>query len=207
MKRLLIIAAALTLVGGTAVAGVAGTGHDLTGGGTFNSGSDELCVHCHTPHNSTIAVPLWNHTLSSATNYTYYTSDTLDLGGTDQDASLGITAMCMSCHDGTVAMNSLINPLQDTASNPTNTGTMPAGLGLMGVDLRNDHPVGFAYTDASLTDPDIPDAFTPANGVLLFSGRVECASCHDPHNSTAEQQPFLVAANTASVICTTCHSK
>ena len=103
MKRLLIIAAALTLVGGTAVAGVAGTGHDLTGGGTFNSGSDELCVHCHTPHNSTIAVPLWNHTLSSATNYTYYTSDTLDLGGTDQDASLGITAMYMSCHDGTVA--------------------------------------------------------------------------------------------------------
>jgi predicted CXXCH cytochrome family protein len=206
MKRLFIMAAVLTLASGAAMAAVTGTGHDLRGAGANNTGSDELCVHCHTPHNSTVAVPLWNHTLSStaATDYTYYTSTTLT-GSLGQDATSGITGMCMSCHDGTVGLGSLINTLQDTASNPTDTTTTITGTGLLGTDLSNDHPVGFTYATATAADTELVDPFVPANGVLLFGGNVECASCHDPHNDTND--PFLVVDNAASVICTTCHEK
>lgn len=202
MRRLLILSAMLLLAAGTSLAGVEGTLHDVRA----TTGSDEICIHCHTPHNSSIAVPLWNHTLSSATNYTYYDSDTMDVTVAEQDASAGITGLCMSCHDGTVGIGSLLNDLQDTDSNPTNTTATITGVGLLGVNLTNDHPVGFTYTDATDTDGELVGS-PSGNGVQLFNGRVECASCHDPHNSTAGEQPFLVAANTGSVICTTCHQK
>jgi predicted CXXCH cytochrome family protein len=39
---------------------------------------------------------------------------------------------------------------------------------------------------------------------------VECGSCHDPHNSSTQgptSVAFLRIDNTASQVCTTCHTK
>ena len=44
-----------------------------------------------------------------------------------------------------------------------------------------------------------------AHTVPLFGGKVQCASCHDPHNNTNE--PFLTKTNDGSQLCFTCHAK
>ncbi|MBF0628370.1 MAG: cytochrome c3 family protein [Magnetococcales bacterium] len=36
---------------------------------------------------------------------------------------------------------------------------------------------------------------------------VECASCHDPHNSTAQPVSFLRMSNASSAVCLACHDK
>ena len=123
----------------------------------------------------------------------------------------------MSCHDGTIGVNDLGNPANDTGGNPTMgngneldaTGKLTTTAN-MGTSLTNDHPVNFTYTDASTPDPEIlaPDDATDwveTNVVPLFGGTVQCATCHDPHDNTA--QPFLVKANTNSDLCLTCHDK
>lgn len=70
----------------------------------------EVCVYCHTPHasNSQSAVaraPLWNRTYLDS-SYQSYTSDTLN-GTPSAPGSASLT--CLSCHDGRVAIDSIIN--------------------------------------------------------------------------------------------------
>jgi len=100
--------------------GVSNTRHNLSmAGGTNPSGFimngrrndyGEVCVYCHTPHgaNTQAAVasaPLWNRTYSAAT-YTTYSSATL----TGSVSGPGVASLvCLSCHDGTVAVDSIIN--------------------------------------------------------------------------------------------------
>src|SRR6202166_3903223 len=62
------------------------------------------CTFCHAPHSGLGGVtPLWNQTLSKAT-YTPYSSTTYVEQGNTQP-TLGVTSsLCLSCHDGTVAV-------------------------------------------------------------------------------------------------------
>ena len=98
---------------------VGNTRHNLTqrqtsGGGPAGATMDsyrndygEVCVYCHTPHgaNTTTTAPLWNRTMKSNT-YTTYTSMTIEgVVGTPGTSSL----TCLSCHDGTTAVDSIIN--------------------------------------------------------------------------------------------------
>lgn len=93
--------------------GIAGTKHNLGSSGAFNftTSTTEICVFCHTPHgaDSSAAAPLWNRTLGTEGMYQTYSS----LGTTTMDAdSAGIGSVslaCLSCHDGTQAMNVVIN--------------------------------------------------------------------------------------------------
>ena len=115
--------------------------HDMsTGGGssTYGGGTSQVCIFCHTPHNalSTI-VPLWNHTTTTQT-FAMYTSSTLNAVMTGQPGN--VSKACLSCHDGTVAVDSYGGA----------TGShLITGTALLGTDLTNDHPIGFTY-DAAL---------------------------------------------------------
>lgn len=206
MKRTLLILAALAIIAAPAFGQVAGTAHDLSAA----EANGEVCVFCHTPHNAVPDVPLWNHDLSAVTTYQVYTSPTLDSTPLDfaGPGNTNVSNLCMSCHDGTVGLGSLVNP--GPGGVPTNSattiGAVPANLG---TDLTNDHPVAFTY-DAALVaaDGELVDPTTLTGAVRLFGvggDQVECASCHDPHNNT--NQPFLVTSNTGSALCTTCHIK
>ena len=150
---------------------VASTPHNLSadGPGTVKATDEtQVCVFCHTPHGATgaPAAPLWNRALASQT-YTTYTSSSLDAetiaGQLAQPA--GSSKMCLSCHDGTLAISS-VNVLGGevnvsvpiTGAGPGNT--MPAGEGLLtgftrnlGTDLSNDHPISMTY-DTSLANAD-----------------------------------------------------
>ncbi|NOY94794.1 MAG: cytochrome c3 family protein [Chlorobi bacterium] len=182
---------------------ITGTDHDFSGR-TWNS-SGEICIVCHTPHNANGAVtgaPLWNHQVTGAT-FTPYSSTTLD-ATVGQPA--GNSKLCLSCHDGTVAV--------ENYGNVTNGAEFLSGSELIGTDLSNDHPISFSY-DATLasTDGGLYDPTTQTSGLggtigddMLFAGQLECASCHDVHNG-AGYSNFLRKSNSGSALCLTCHNK
>jgi len=176
--------AAGALGGATAqAAGIKDTKHNLstsngiTGANKLNgdvlAGNTEICVFCHTPHGSdtSASVPLWNKKLNS-TGYTTYNS----LGTSSLDgvvAAVGSVSMaCLSCHDGTQALNVMINsPGSGGFTAGVEFGTMTgdrvtanklsAGIITnLGQDLKNDHPVGVQYAGGPKSTYTIPAAGT-----------------------------------------------
>lgn len=203
-KTLVWIGLLLLLAAAPASAQVSGTAHDLSAA----EGNGQICIFCHTPHNAVPAVPLWNHTLSTNT-FTAYDSPTMNaLDNNDWTGGDGnVSALCMSCHDGSVGLGSLIN--EGPGGTPSNSGTLMTGTANLGTDLSNDHPVAFTYSPAVQTaDGELTDPTTLTGPVHLFgpgADQLECASCHDPHNDT--NPPFLVMSNNGSALCLTCHNK
>lgn len=205
------VLAALALLG-TAQAVSAGT---ITGSAHDFSGSawagGQICVACHAPHNTAVLAeaPLWNHALSTAT-YTLYTTSTMNATAGQPG---GVSKLCLSCHDGTVAINSF---------GGTTGTTMMSGASMLGTNLTNDHPIGITY-DAALVTADgalnpITNAVTIGSGTktkpgtiasnMLYAGKLECASCHDVHNTfTAGTANLLKVSAAGSAICLTCHNK
>lgn len=181
---------------------ITGTAHDFS---TTGWSGGEICIVCHTPHNGDATVPLaplWNHEVSTAA-FTVYSGSTLD--ATVGQPS-GESLLCLSCHDGTVALDSY----GGTSGTTFLTGTDD---GYVGTDLGDDHPISFTY-DAALatTDGELHDPSTANSGLggtiaadLLFAGRMECASCHDVHGTVSNY--LLRIDNAASALCLTCHDK
>lgn len=197
---------------GERISDIRNTKHNLsvTGpGGVKATSESEICVFCHTPHaaNQAAPSPLWNRSLSGAT-YTPYTSSSLDAIGIGQPG--GTSKLCLSCHDGTIALGS-VNVLngaaadQDpltaeiTVSGTAADGTMPEGEGAqtgftrrIGTDLTNDHPVSFTYNDALAAQdgelifpsaaPHIDNRVPGVRPTIpLLDDQLQCTACHDPH--------------------------
>ncbi len=177
--------------------GVEGSGV-ATGGTSGASTTTQVCVFCHTPHGASTSAkaPLWNKPLDSTgdaadgTSFSRYASTTLDA----TNAAVGsVSIACLSCHDGTQAMNAVINVPgsgtgtqtlndtekmfeRDTAGAEIATGTAyTTGIPNLGTDLSNDHPISMQYagggcssTDtvcASQKDADfVTPAYTTING-------------------------------------------
>lgn len=204
----------------TGMAGIASTKHNLsatwagTDPRTYKATSEtQLCVFCHTPHNTNPTAPLWNHKLpDAALVYTPYSSKTLVAAAPGQPT--GASKLCLSCHDGTVALGGVRNmPLGHSVSGTvTGLEAFLTGAANLGTDLRNDHPVSFTY-DAVLaaanTELVSPAALT---GKIKTdnNGQMQCTTCHDPHSESPSQ--FLHLGYTdgsgyGSPLCRTCHNK
>ena len=183
----------------------------------YSTDESQICVFCHTPHNASPSVPLWNN-LSTTGTFTVYSSGTLEYSPSQFAQGLDVNSMsrlCLSCHEGTTGMNSLVNP-GDTGANPTmfgfdrfvQLGAPKQTASYISDELTRMHPVGIDYA-VSAGDPDIYAA--PTNAELkLFNGFLECSTCHDPHvDSTAdpEYDNFLRIPNTSSAMCLACHDK
>ena len=77
---------------------------------TAGTGTTEVCVFCHTPHGANEvggSAPLWNRALPTTTGYSMYTAPNFD--ATTSTAPVGVSLACLSCHDGTIAVDALIN--------------------------------------------------------------------------------------------------
>ncbi len=212
MKKFLVLCFALALVAGFSsvsfAQSIVGSPHDFSNQ-TFARG--EICLPCHAPHNNQVVTdaPLWNHEVTTAV-YTTYTSPTLDAGTPpgSLDQPGGVSKLCLSCHDGTVAVDAF--------------GGQPGTIFIfgdanLGTDFSNDHPISFIYdTTLAATDGELFDPATAPSGIagstgtiaqdMLFADRVECASCHDVHNSFGFDE-LLLKSNAASALCLTCHDK
>jgi predicted CXXCH cytochrome family protein len=184
---------------------IVGSKHDFSGQAWNTSVGQQICIVCHTPHNASTTVtdaPLWNHS-TTATTFALYTSSTLNATMSQPDAS---SKLCLSCHDGTVALENF---------GATTSGThFISGTYNIGSGLNNDHPISITY-DATLASADggLKNPATALSGLggtinanMLFGGKMQCASCHDVHN-TAGQAKLLLKSNNASALCLTCHSK
>lgn len=204
-RRVLIaIAAAVGVWWNAGVqAQITGSDHDFSGEAWNPSG--EICLPCHTPHHADTTVldsPLWNHDQTNSI-FQLYQSSTID--ATDISQPTGRSKLCLSCHDGTVALDSFGGQV----------GTSFIGAaGLIGTDLTNDHPISFTYDDNIATlDGELFLPSSAASGLgqtisddMLFNNQMECASCHDVHNSAGIDH-MLVKSNAGSALCLTCHDK
>jgi len=198
-------------------AGIAGSKHDFA---QFGWAQNQICLPCHTPHNAIVrdsngqlvGAPLWNHTLSTAT-YTLYVNPETGQQVTGQvDTN---SRLCLSCHDGTVAV--------DSYGGGTGTQQITNPNSILGTDLSNDHPIGEAAVWQTPTPVDYVDpSLREAQGIMplrrLADGRavVGCTSCHEPHNRKNIPGMLWVAVSgpgttvdgrsvSGSVLCLNCH--
>ncbi|HEY0826344.1 MAG TPA: cytochrome c3 family protein [Ramlibacter sp.] len=76
----------------------------------YRNNYGEVCVYCHTPHgaNEAVAIPLWNRTIKATTYTTYNELGTTSLTQAVRQPGPNSIA-CLSCHDGQVAVDSVIN--------------------------------------------------------------------------------------------------
>ena len=196
----------LATVPGIVVAGsVVDTSHNLsaTGPGAVTAVSeDRICEFCHTPHSSSTTLPLWNRNFSSA-SYTPYSSSTANAA---PGQPTGDSLLCLSCHDGTIALGQVISRPDDIAMSGGVT-TMPLGDGLIGTDLSHDHPISFDYTSTLASQSGelaTPGSLHPSVK-LDGNGQLQCTSCHDAHSN--DFGAFLVMPNIGSQLCIECHQK
>src|SRR5215831_16766295 len=136
------------------------TKHNLsvTSPGAIKASSEtDVCIFCHTVHHTTGQIPLWSHAMSSVTNYVVYSSPTLKAVVGQPDGS---SRLCLSCHDGTVALG-MVSSRTTTIQMLGGVTTMPAGAANLGTDLSGDHPISFVYDqNLSQQDPRVKDPAT-----------------------------------------------
>lgn len=183
--------------------------HDFTVGSPSvirSTTQNASCVFCHTPHNSVPNVPLWNHTGTSDPSSAVYSSSTLQ--ATVSPATIADSSrLCLACHDGTVALGETVNngviPFVQ-GSNYKLPASSDANIH-KGTGFTDDHPFAFVPVTGSEIQNPMPGDAVKLDG----AGKVQCVSCHDPHNelTDATSRKFLVKSILRSELCMTCHTK
>jgi predicted CXXCH cytochrome family protein len=197
MKTLIVI---FFIANTSFAAGIKGSKHDFSKN-TWSEG--EICKVCHIPHGATagnIDAPLWDHKLTTQT-FTPYT-DTRMKAATGQPD--GLSKLCLSCHDGTVAIDSFNGVMGTTFIKNKIGPNLKTGQG------HWKHPISIVYdTNLSIADTKIYDPAvktTVLGGTvkkdLLFNDKVQCASCHDVHDKKGIGTLLRITENT---LCLTCH--
>lgn len=158
----------------------------------YTTNEEEICIFCHTPHGGTLDGPLWNRQIPAAGSFTHYNSATLTAAaGNGARPVSKESLLCLSCHDGSIATNRIINT---NNSNPTGQpenqfqgpgvavdivsgfGAPSARIGesasnVNGTgDLSDDHPISFSYFDAYTEE-----STQPGGGGLRAPGAPELA--------------------------------
>lgn len=199
MKKLMLLVLVLALgfvVVKQTAAVISGSAHDFSAE-SWSGG--QICEPCHIPHNASEDpfTPLWGHD-STQVNYQ---DNLVTFFGTTWGMPNGPSLICLSCHDGTVALDSFggnigtefIDPEYDVVPNDSS--------------LAGNHPVSVPY-DETLTQFRSEAAVTAA-GLKLFNidtaADIECGSCHDVHNST-NIEDLLWISNSGSALCLACHN-
>jgi predicted CXXCH cytochrome family protein len=171
-------------------------------------------------------LPLWNHTLTNnyASYSMYWNGPGAPTGATNPHASQAIqqgmqpgstSLLCLSCHDGSVAVNAYGNASQPAGSVSSGGGTigLQYTIGLNN-NLQNHHPIGFDYNAAQAIDTEL----RPSTTVMTNSGttiadhlyagnNMECGTCHSVHNKANTGERLLWRSDINSQLCLTCHDK
>ena len=190
----LLAVSGLLFAGSSAFAqSIVSSKHDFTTGGSAQGSTgntDEVCVFCHTPHgaDTTAPVPLWNKVLNSNqgrfTRYSTLATPSFD----SLEAPVGsVSLACLSCHDGTQAMDVVLNQPGSGGYNPAgaqiDSGAIVAMTGTpvpnLGEDLSNDHPISMQYGGGGASDGD-------TDGV--FAGTLGDPDFNDPVKATINSQ-------------------
>src|SRR3989304_2707714 len=196
----------------------------------YTEQTTEICIFCHTPHGasveaaSTLRAPLWNRNLSTA-RYILYDQiwstsfEAYEVNPPKPNAPTGYSRLCLSCHDGTIALGTVVNPpgsgilslplemIYPTGqSSAGGAGTVPVGSGVtsgdtrvIGTNLQNDHPVSFTY-DSSLAVRD--EELVDPGPALVPPAKVSDTTPISP----IRRYPGTNINKYDSVQCTSCHN-
>jgi predicted CXXCH cytochrome family protein len=182
---------------------VVDTKHNLSvsGPGAIRAATEQrICFFCHTPHRSSPIQPMWNRGVP-ATPYISYTSSSLDA---QPDQPTGASKLCLSCHDGSIALGSVLSQ-QQVIQMAGGITTLPPGTANLGTDLSDDHPISFPYDpQLAALDTRLRNPHTLPGQFRLDANReLQCTTCHDPHDNSFGH--FLVMDNSDSSLCRSCH--
>lgn len=201
-----------------AAGGIEGSVHDFSSK-TWNTRAG-VCSTCHAAHHTDVnqIAPLWVHATSTATFIPYSSPTMQAIPG--QPA--GVSLACLSCHDGTVAINQSISGISGTAE------FIDPGAQI-GPDLHNTHPISFDYTTVLATSdgglenpatykigdpkprltvstPPVPLSWsgTSLTGktikqAMLVGDKMECSSCHDIHRIVGSSPTSGILAKISGV--------
>jgi hypothetical protein len=232
MTRFLkVLAAGLPLLcAGFAFGEISGSKHDFSAQAWSDN---QICKPCHTPHNADVSVTgrIWAHTMSTAT-YKYHGTrgSSTDTTTTTDGANATITQsgvdsasrLCLSCHDGTVALDSFMGKdggstgksISDLVANGGlyNPNLGGAAVGAATADLSNDHPVGYsAHVDETKGSKDpVTGKITEYYYKPIASITVDLKLAKSPDAFPAGQVDQsgnpVTYTNYYSVSCVTCHN-
>jgi predicted CXXCH cytochrome family protein len=191
--------------------------HDFSGANGTGSGGDPAttgaCTFCHTPHRALQTKLLWNHNVSS--NTFTWSDSTETVGGTPMPSIAstwtGPTKLCLSCHDGSVAIGDIAwfneqsfsgSPI---ATTPSNHNGDKFQIATAAGDLKGNHPVAFPY-------PNFNSAGSTYNGVTTGASVVTQDFSPDPtvygirlFNQTPSGVAAGPVAGKTGIECTSCH--
>lgn len=196
---------------------------------TTTGGPVEVCVFCHTPHGGRTdvaggAAPLWNRDLSTAF-YAVYNSPNFDAAGTTPGTPKGVSVACLSCHDGTVAFDALINfggsgstdninftgPFVDPDNTFKETDRSvggPSPFPNLGTDISNDHPISMEIP--CTTDPQFGEICANIDTTLLTNGKVSYLRRGDtstlPTDIRDRIRAYPTVSGKAYIECASCHN-
>jgi hypothetical protein len=178
----------------------------------------QICIFCHTPHQASSEGPLWNRNASAST-FKHFSSATLAIDdaalkdAADYGQPTGSSRLCLSCHDGVTAIGAVF-------STPGNI-PMFNGKDKIGYETYSSHhPVSFRYNQAvrdllrgtpySKALHDLPPTSIDPNVKLDKQERMQCTTCHDPHQNKATDPdnpttPFW-STTTYESACLSCHN-
>jgi len=171
--------------------GVVGGPHDLTAVMGFGS----ACNSCHVPHVQGIRPTTQPSTQPAV--------EMFRIGGQrrifqpDRYMPGPTSLLCLGCHDGTIA-TSTMGTSHALLAGVREGFAVPEGF------VWRDHPIGVRYPVGRRDYR--PQSFVEKAGIRLPEGRIECVSCHDPHN-THGRENMLTVSNRRSALCLTCHIK
>lgn len=196
--------------------GVATTLHNLSvsGPGEVRSLNEtQICKFCHVPHTAIENEPLWGHALSQAQ---YKTPVVRRKGGvTPAPQPDGASRLCLSCHDGTVAIGD-VHGSRKTLSMSGSARITPGRRGHIGTDLSGSHPISVVVPETP--DPEdvadtalIPRSVIESNREVKLdpAGKIQCTTCHDPHADSYYKPgatPHFFVKPTVTEVCTACHA-
>jgi predicted CXXCH cytochrome family protein len=199
---------------------IAGGPHDLSNGSAVRNTNatinGQTCVFCHVPHSGSTNMPLWNRANPTGAAYQVYSSSTSKSVATPGAIATGISGACLSCHDGTIALDVVTNvnglPFgtaptggsvaftagpnrKATYSNGTGgtANVMSGGLPFLGSDLRNDHPVAVSYQTAQTADPTHYTPITQVGARIYING------------AGGPVPLYGTSSATATIECASCH--
>lgn len=226
MRRLGRLALCLSVVAGVMAGssrlalsqqgGVASTVHNLSASGPGEIralAETEVCKFCHVPHNAVVPEPLWGHELSTA-QYVLPKLRDNDGGFRAVPQPDGSSRLCLSCHDGTVALGEVAGSAIQMAADQR---VGPGRRGFLGEDLSGSHPISFVVSDAKSVTVDEGRDMGIKSLALIRSdpdvrlderGKMQCTTCHDPHKDVYYRKgavPRFWVKPTVGEVCLTCH--
>jgi len=178
----------------------------------------QICVFCHTPHRSSGEGPLWNRAASNRT-FKHFSSPTLAIddaalkGAVDYGQPTGSSKLCLSCHDGVTAIGAVFTT--PGSMTPIEIQFTKREIGYETYSTH--HPVSFRYSESVAAllrgAPYLKTEYRwvpTSNSVRLDKeGRMQCITCHDPHqdksNTPSPMNPFWTSGEYADV-CKSCHN-